>query len=241
MSRFGAGIRLGVMAPISSPRSPTACFATAGCPTRRRGIFGYVSTHRDGWQVTAAELVRRGREGVDAVTVGLKQHRRPAPRRPGPPAARHRGRPPRNACVGRPAAAVDQLRGRAHSVRGPDLPGPRRMRRLRRARNRPRRSPRSSSAPPPRTAQPTRTRPASPGGRWTRTRRMSGRRCPRRRAPPPACAPRQEPETRKPSTSLAPSPAATLAPSPATSLARASWEGSTYPQVNQGFRAWSGV
>jgi hypothetical protein len=40
---------------------------------KAKGIFGYVSTHRDGWQVTVAELVRRGREGVDAVTTGLKQ------------------------------------------------------------------------------------------------------------------------------------------------------------------------
>ncbi|WP_327749956.1 hypothetical protein [Streptomyces europaeiscabiei] len=40
---------------------------------KAKGIFGYVSTHRDGWQVTVAELVRRGREGVDAITTGLHQ------------------------------------------------------------------------------------------------------------------------------------------------------------------------
>ncbi|WP_427168815.1 hypothetical protein ACQF4J_47160 (plasmid) [Streptomyces sp. C1-1] len=40
---------------------------------KAKGLFGYISTHRDGWQVTVAELVRRGREGVDAVTAGLKQ------------------------------------------------------------------------------------------------------------------------------------------------------------------------
>ena len=40
---------------------------------RAKGIFGYVSTHRGGWQVTVAELVRRGRGGVDAITSGLGQ------------------------------------------------------------------------------------------------------------------------------------------------------------------------
>ncbi|MFF0706217.1 hypothetical protein ACFYVC_38550 [Streptomyces tendae] len=40
---------------------------------KAKGLFGLLSTHRDGWQVTVAELVRRGREGVDSVTTGLKQ------------------------------------------------------------------------------------------------------------------------------------------------------------------------
>jgi hypothetical protein len=40
---------------------------------KAKGIFGYISTHRDGWQVTIAELVRRGLEGTDAVAGGLKE------------------------------------------------------------------------------------------------------------------------------------------------------------------------
>jgi hypothetical protein len=40
---------------------------------RAKGLFGYISTHRDGWQITAANLARHGREHVDAVTTGLKE------------------------------------------------------------------------------------------------------------------------------------------------------------------------
>lgn len=53
-----------------------ALFRDARLSYKAKGTFGYVSTHRDGWQVTVAELVRRGREGVDAVTTGLKELQR---------------------------------------------------------------------------------------------------------------------------------------------------------------------
>ncbi|MGW2766084.1 hypothetical protein [Streptomyces sp. NPDC001275] len=73
MSRFGAGIRLGVMATDQFTQIANGLFRDSRLPYKAKRISGYVSTHRNGWQVTVAELVRRGREGVDAVTSGLKQ------------------------------------------------------------------------------------------------------------------------------------------------------------------------
>ncbi|MFF1626490.1 hypothetical protein [Streptomyces sp. NPDC058272] len=70
---FGAGIRRGVMAADQFTQIANGLFRDSRLPFKAKGIFGYVSTHRDGWQVTLAELVRRGREGVDAVTTGLHQ------------------------------------------------------------------------------------------------------------------------------------------------------------------------
>ncbi|MFF7130484.1 hypothetical protein [Streptomyces sp. NPDC008240] len=70
---FGAGIRRGVMAADQFTQIANSLFRDTRLSYRAKGIFGYVSTHRDGWRVTVAELVRRGPEGVDAVTTGLKQ------------------------------------------------------------------------------------------------------------------------------------------------------------------------
>jgi hypothetical protein len=70
---FGAGIRRGVMAADSFTQIANGLFRDSRLSFKAKGIFGYVSTHRDGWQVTVAELVRRGREGVNAVTTGLHQ------------------------------------------------------------------------------------------------------------------------------------------------------------------------
>ncbi|MGW2938151.1 hypothetical protein ACWDA7_41590 [Streptomyces sp. NPDC001156] len=70
---FAAGIRRGVMAADQFTQIANGLFRDSRLSYKAKGIFGYVSTHRDGWQVTVAELVRRGREGVDAVTTGLKQ------------------------------------------------------------------------------------------------------------------------------------------------------------------------
>ncbi|GAA2702644.1 hypothetical protein GCM10010095_71660 [Streptomyces anthocyanicus] len=71
--RAGAGIRRGVMAGDQFTQISNALFRDGRLSFKAKGIFGYISTHRDGWQVTVAELVRRGREGVDAVATGLKQ------------------------------------------------------------------------------------------------------------------------------------------------------------------------
>ncbi|MEU6511019.1 hypothetical protein [Streptomyces sp. NPDC046942] len=70
---FGAGIRRGVMAADQFTQIANGLFRDPRISYKAKGLFGYVSTHRDGWQVTVAELVRRGREGVDAVTTGLKE------------------------------------------------------------------------------------------------------------------------------------------------------------------------
>ncbi|MDQ0605765.1 hypothetical protein QF037_010198 [Streptomyces canus] len=68
-----AGIRRGVMAGDQFTQIANGLFRDSRLSFKAKGIFGYVSTHRDGWQVTGAELVRRGREGVDAITTGLHQ------------------------------------------------------------------------------------------------------------------------------------------------------------------------
>ncbi|WP_405576186.1 hypothetical protein [Streptomyces sp. NBC_01092] len=70
---FGAGVRRGVMAGDQFTQIANGLFRDARLSFKAKGIFGYVSTHRDGWQVTVAELARRGREGIDAITTGLKQ------------------------------------------------------------------------------------------------------------------------------------------------------------------------
>ncbi|WP_328876345.1 hypothetical protein OHT76_43410 [Streptomyces sp. NBC_00287] len=73
MSRSGVGIRRGVMAADQFTQIANGLFRHPKLSFRAKGIFGYVSTHQDGWHVTVADLVRRGREGVDAVTTGLRQ------------------------------------------------------------------------------------------------------------------------------------------------------------------------
>ncbi|MGW1411292.1 hypothetical protein [Streptomyces sp. NPDC002403] len=40
---------------------------------KAKGLFGLISTHRTGWQVTVADLVRSGPDGRDAVRTGLSE------------------------------------------------------------------------------------------------------------------------------------------------------------------------
>ncbi|KOV71846.1 hypothetical protein ADL00_06955 [Streptomyces sp. AS58] len=40
---------------------------------RAKGLFGLISTHRDGWRISVADLARRGRDGEAAVRSGLKE------------------------------------------------------------------------------------------------------------------------------------------------------------------------
>jgi hypothetical protein len=40
---------------------------------KAKGLFGLLSTHRDGWQMTVTDLARRGRDGEAAVNSGLKE------------------------------------------------------------------------------------------------------------------------------------------------------------------------
>ncbi|SNX88500.1 hypothetical protein SAMN06272735_8952 [Streptomyces sp. TLI_55] len=50
-----------------------ALFRDAQLSFKAKGIFGYVSTHRNGWQVTIADLVRLGPDGREAVRTGLQE------------------------------------------------------------------------------------------------------------------------------------------------------------------------
>ncbi|NNN37753.1 hypothetical protein HLK59_47045, partial [Streptomyces sp. S3(2020)] len=71
MSGSGAGIRRGVMAAVQFTQIANALFRDPRVSLRAKGIFGYVSTHRSGWQVTIDDLVRRGPDGRDAVRASL--------------------------------------------------------------------------------------------------------------------------------------------------------------------------
>ncbi|MFD7708597.1 hypothetical protein [Streptomyces sp. NPDC059786] len=73
MTRYGAGIRRGVMAADQFTQIANALFRDGRLSYKAKGLFGYVSTHRDGWQVTIADLVRLGPDGRDAVRAGLKE------------------------------------------------------------------------------------------------------------------------------------------------------------------------
>ncbi|MET8453740.1 hypothetical protein [Streptomyces sp. NPDC005209] len=73
MSRFGAGIRRGVMAADQFTQIANALFRDSRLSFKAKGIFGYVSTHRNGWQVTVTDLVRLGPDGREAVRTGLQQ------------------------------------------------------------------------------------------------------------------------------------------------------------------------
>ncbi|MGW8745926.1 hypothetical protein [Streptomyces sp. NPDC055794] len=73
MSGFGAGIRRGAMAGDQFTQIANGLFRDGRLSYRAKGIFGYVSTHRSGWKVTIADLVRLGPDGRDAVRAGLKE------------------------------------------------------------------------------------------------------------------------------------------------------------------------
>ncbi|MFI9825223.1 hypothetical protein ACIHFC_32955 [Streptomyces sp. NPDC052013] len=73
MSRRGAGIRRGVMAADQFTQIANALFRDSQLSFKAKGIFGYVSTHTNGWQVTIADLVRLGPDGREAVRTGLKE------------------------------------------------------------------------------------------------------------------------------------------------------------------------
>jgi hypothetical protein len=73
VSRFGAGIRRGVMAGDSFTQIANALFRDAQLSFKAKGLFGYVSTHINGWQVTIADLVRLGPDGREAVRTALKE------------------------------------------------------------------------------------------------------------------------------------------------------------------------
>lgn len=73
MSGYGAGIRRGEMAGDRFTQIANALFRDRRISFKAKGIFGLISTHRDGWRVTVAELARCGPEGRGAVTTGLEE------------------------------------------------------------------------------------------------------------------------------------------------------------------------
>ncbi|MFK0113125.1 hypothetical protein ACIQTC_50835, partial [Streptomyces sp. NPDC091217] len=73
MSRFGAGVRRGVMAADRFTQIANGLFRDGRLSFKAKGIFGYVSTHQDGWQITIAHLVSAGPDGGEAVRAGLKE------------------------------------------------------------------------------------------------------------------------------------------------------------------------
>ncbi|MCX4993360.1 hypothetical protein [Streptomyces sp. NBC_00568] len=76
MSRFGAGIRRGVMAADQFTQIANGLFRDARLSFKAKGIFGFISTHATGWHVTVANLVRDGPDGRDAVRAGLSELQR---------------------------------------------------------------------------------------------------------------------------------------------------------------------
>ncbi|MFF4803536.1 hypothetical protein ACFY1U_34995 [Streptomyces sp. NPDC001351] len=57
-----------------------SCLALCGAPRgsaasgrQVAGLFGLISTHRDGWRITVADLARHSRDGEGAVKSGLKE------------------------------------------------------------------------------------------------------------------------------------------------------------------------
>ncbi|MFE4413256.1 hypothetical protein [Streptomyces sp. NPDC056821] len=76
MSRLGAGIRRGVMAADQFTQIANGLFRDPKISFKAKGIFGFISTHRAGWHVTVADLVRAGPDGRDAVRGGLSELQR---------------------------------------------------------------------------------------------------------------------------------------------------------------------
>ncbi|NUK21663.1 hypothetical protein [Streptomyces lunaelactis] len=73
MTRFGAGIRRGVMAADQFTQIANGLFRDRRLSFKAKGIFGYISTHVTGWHITVADLVRAGPDGRDAVRAGLSE------------------------------------------------------------------------------------------------------------------------------------------------------------------------
>ncbi|MFC9161928.1 hypothetical protein ACFTZ8_13980 [Streptomyces fungicidicus] len=67
------GIRRGVMAADRFTQIANGLFRDHRLSFKAKGLFGLISTHRDGWRMTVADLARRGRDGEAAVRSGLKE------------------------------------------------------------------------------------------------------------------------------------------------------------------------
>ncbi|MGW7671476.1 hypothetical protein ACWGJX_30785 [Streptomyces sp. NPDC054775] len=68
-----AGIRRGVMAADQFTQIANGLFRDTQLSFKAKGLFGLLSTHRDGWRMTVCDIARRGRDGDSAVKSGLKE------------------------------------------------------------------------------------------------------------------------------------------------------------------------
>ncbi|MGE7385590.1 hypothetical protein ACQKM2_08935 [Streptomyces sp. NPDC004126] len=70
---YGAGIQRGPMAADNFTQIANALFRDRRISFKAKGIFGLISTHRAGFTVTVAALVRSSTDGKSAVTTGLQE------------------------------------------------------------------------------------------------------------------------------------------------------------------------
>lgn len=66
-------IRRGPMAADQFTQIRNAVFRDARLTAKAMGIFGNISTHRDGWGITPESIASQMRDGVDAVKAGLRE------------------------------------------------------------------------------------------------------------------------------------------------------------------------
>ncbi|MFJ2174359.1 hypothetical protein ACIOHE_15775 [Streptomyces sp. NPDC087851] len=66
-------IRRGPMAGDAFTQIRNAVFRDARLSAKAMGIFGNISTHRDGWGITPESISAQMRDGVDAVKSGLRE------------------------------------------------------------------------------------------------------------------------------------------------------------------------
>jgi hypothetical protein len=68
-----AGIRRGVMAADQFTQIANGLFRTSQLSFKAKGLFGLLSTHREGWRMTVTDIARRSSDGESAVKSGLKE------------------------------------------------------------------------------------------------------------------------------------------------------------------------
>lgn len=69
----GLGVRRGVMAGDQFTQVANGLFRHERLSFKAKGLFGLISTHREGWRMTVTDLARRGRDGAHAVASGLAE------------------------------------------------------------------------------------------------------------------------------------------------------------------------
>ncbi|MBE8477454.1 helix-turn-helix domain-containing protein [Streptomyces justiciae] len=69
----GLGVRRGVMAGDQFTQVANGLFRHERLSFKAKGLFGLISTHREGWRMRVTDLARRGRDGAHAVASGLAE------------------------------------------------------------------------------------------------------------------------------------------------------------------------